>query len=126
MGLLIVWTAEDNIINGSAGPLPNMCKQERKRPTPARRRLSRTHVRRKGGKGAKASPWLLKCLARKVVFLVSRGKNEISLLLAPLEKLLEKSTFRLPTVENIHLTPMVGLTMFLEGTFHKGGCPCQG
>ena len=32
--------------------------------------------------------WILKCLAKKVVFLVLRGKNQISPLLAPLENIL--------------------------------------
>ena len=53
--------------------------------------LRYNHGRRKGGKGASAPPWILKFSARKVVFLVFSGKNQISLLLAPPGKISEKS-----------------------------------
>ena len=46
----------------------------------------RTHGRRKGGQGGQGPPWILKFSAKKVVFLVSSGKNQISPLLTPLEK----------------------------------------
>ena len=41
--------------------------------------------------GGSRPPWNLKISGTKVVFLVSRGKNRISPLLAPLEKFLEKA-----------------------------------
>jgi len=42
------------------------------------------HGRQNGGaEGAKAPLWILKLLAKKVVFSISRGKKQISPLLAP-------------------------------------------
>jgi len=50
------------------------------------------HGRWKGGQGALLSPWILKILAKKVVFLVFSGKKQILLLLAPLlEKIWKNS-----------------------------------
>jgi len=43
------------------------------------------------GRGALAPSWILKFLAKKVVFLVSSGKNQISPLLAPPGKIEEKN-----------------------------------
>ena len=45
--------------------------------------LRYNHGRRKGGRGASAPHWILKFSAKKVVFLVLRGKNQISPLLRP-------------------------------------------
>ena len=47
------------------------------------------HGRRRGGL---SPPWILKLLAKKVVFSISRGKNQISPLLAPPGKILGKSS----------------------------------
>jgi len=44
----------------------------------------------RGGRGA-LDPWILKILPKKVVFLVLSGKKQISPLLAPRGKILEKS-----------------------------------
>jgi len=44
-----------------------------------------------GGEGGAKTPWILKLLAKKVVFPISRGKNQISPLLVPPEKILGKS-----------------------------------
>ena len=46
--------------------------------------------------GAKASPCILKFLARMVVVLVSSGENEILPLLVPLKKYLENAIFASP------------------------------
>jgi len=43
------------------------------------------------GKGGKDPPWILKILAKSVIFLVLSGKSQISPLLAPRGKILEKS-----------------------------------
>jgi len=40
------------------------------------------HERRKGGSGGQGHPWILKISAKKVVFLISSGKKQISPLLA--------------------------------------------
>ena len=60
------------------------------------------HGRRKGKEGGLG----FRNFQKKVVFLVSRGKNEISPLLAPPRKFLEKST-RGPPLEKILPTPML-------------------
>jgi len=41
------------------------------------------HGRRRGGQGRGKPPWILKILAKKVVFPISRGEKQISPLLAP-------------------------------------------
>jgi len=46
--------------------------------------------RKRAARGAK-TPWILKILAKKVVFLISRAKTQISSLLPPPENILEKS-----------------------------------
>jgi len=51
-------------------------------------------------RGAAWPPWILKISAKKVVFLVSRGKNQISPLLAPPRKTLEKSPSAPPPWKN--------------------------
>jgi len=48
------WTVKENMVGGlflcgtlshaAEGVMPHLCKQERKRPTPVRRRLSRTYT----------------------------------------------------------------------------------
>jgi len=43
------------------------------------------------GKGGLGPPWILKLLAKKVIFSISRGKKQMSPLLAPLEEILGKS-----------------------------------
>jgi len=42
-----------------------------------------------GGEGGAKTPWILKLLAKKVVFPISRGKNQISPLLVPRKKFWE-------------------------------------
>jgi len=57
-----------------------------------------------GEPGGFGPRWILKLLAKKVVFSISRGKNQISPLLTPLEKILSnpptcppwKKSFRRP------------------------------
>ena len=55
IGMSMGWTLEDNMVDGlffcatltgAEEAIPHLYKQERKRPTPVRRRLSRTHVLR--------------------------------------------------------------------------------
>jgi len=43
------------------------------------------------GSSGFARPWILKLLAKKVIFLISKGEKQISPLLAPLENFLGKS-----------------------------------
>ena len=60
----------------------------------------------RGGSRRGLAPWILKLLAKKVVFSISRGKNQISPRLTPLEKILGKSPTG-PPLEKILPTPMV-------------------
>ena len=48
------------------------------------------------GAGGPWPPWILKLLAKKVVFSLSRGRNQISPRLAPPERILGKSPTGLP------------------------------
>jgi len=73
--------------------------------------------------GAKASPCILKFLARMVV-LVSSGENEILPLLVPLKNIWKMQYS--PRLEKILLMPMARLTLFLARPFWVGGCQCQG
>ena len=75
------------------------------RPNSGEKMLRYNHGRRKGGRGALAPPWILKFSAKKVVFLVLRGKNQISPSLAPPGKILENSPSA-PLLEKILPTPM--------------------
>ena len=74
------------------------------RPNSGEKMLRYNHGRRKGGRGALAPPWILKFSAKKV-FLVLRGKNQISPCLAPPGKILENSASASP-LEKILPTPM--------------------
>jgi len=61
------------------------------------------------GRGGRGRPWpprILKLLAKKVVFSISRGKNQISPLLAPPGKNFGKIPYW-PPLEKIFPTPMV-------------------
>jgi len=60
----------------------------------------------RGGRGALAPSSILKISTKKVVFLVSRGKNQISPLLGPAAKILKTSPGA-PPLEKIYPTPMV-------------------
>jgi len=61
-------------------------------------------------RGGPCLPWILKFSAKKVVFLVSSGKNQISPLLAPLEKFRKNPL--VPPLEKILPTLMhVGLLL---------------
>jgi len=59
-------------------------------------------------KGAKA-PWILKLLAKKVVLLVSSGKNQMSPFLAPLDKVWKNPL--VAPLEKILPTPMIIVKM---------------
>ena len=56
-------------------------------------------------KGVVKTPWILKFSAKKFVFLVSRGKKQISPLFSPPGKILEKSSS--PRLEKILPTPLL-------------------
>jgi len=88
----MVWTAEDNLVNGlffwaafpghGRGHAPIVLAGVETSETGAEA-VNPDQWALEGGQGMKASPWILKSLARKVVFLVSSGKNEVLPHLAP-------------------------------------------
>jgi len=62
------------------------------------------------GAGGPTPPWILKLSAKKVVFSISRGKKQISPLLAPLEKFWENPLLP-PPLEKFLPTSMVEQTI---------------
>jgi len=58
-----------------------------------------------GGAGEALPPWILKLLAKKVIFSISMGKKQISPLLAPPGKNFGKIPY-CPPLEKILPTPM--------------------
>jgi len=76
----------------------------------------------RGSGGTKAPLWILKSLAKKVVFSISRGENQISTFLAPPEKNFGKIPYW-PTLEKILPTPM--LVMCIWPAVLHGFKPCN-
>ena len=68
------------------------------------------HGRRRGERGVLAPLYFEIPQQKKVVFLISSGKNQIYLLLAPLDKF--KKNPLMPPLEKILPTPMVVTTHF--------------
>jgi len=58
-------------------------------------------------------PWILKLFAKKVVFSISRGKKQISSLLAPPWKKCWENSLLPPPLEKILPTPMAGIRLRL-------------
>jgi len=57
------------------------------------------------GRGDLATPWILKISSKKVIFLISSGKKQITLLLSPLEKFWKNPL--VPPLEKILPTPVI-------------------
>jgi len=77
------------------------------------------HGRRKGKAGGPRTPWILKIFAKKVIFLVSRGKKQILPLLPPLEKFWKNTLMACPWKKSFRRPWPVVLKNWKNGKWYK-------
>jgi len=98
--------------------MPQLCKQERKRPRLVRKRLSRTNGRWKAGRGWRRA-LDLKIFTKKGCSLSVEWEKRSFTTFSPLRQILGKMPYS-PQLEKILLTPTGGLMLLLEEPFREG------